>query len=89
MKPKAQSSLVSVLHSTEIAATKMGKTIRLNLSSTLTAALYFYTMAYGLQVNEDEWAADICCSILDVSTLAFILLAMCKPVYKNTVLPSR
>ncbi len=24
-----------------------------------TAALYFYMMAYGLPVNEDEWGADI------------------------------
>ncbi len=50
---------------------------RLNFSSTWMAALYFYMMAYGLPVNEDEWGADICshppfyCSILDVST-AFI-----------------
>ena len=33
---------------------------RLNLSSTWTAALYFYMTAYGLPVNEDEWGADIC-----------------------------
>ncbi len=68
---------------------------RLNLSSTQRAALYFYMMAYGLPVNEDEWGVDICShppfyrSILDVSTLAFILLAIRRPAYKNTVLPSR
>ncbi len=28
---------------------------RFNFSSTWTAALYFYMMAYRLSVNEDEW----------------------------------
>ena len=64
-----------------------GRLNRLNLSSTWTAALYFFMMTYRLPVNEDEWDADICshppfyCSILDVSTLAFILLAICRPAY--------
>ena len=36
-------------------------------------------MAYGLQINEDEWGVNICnhprfyCSVLDVSALAFIV----------------
>ncbi len=65
----------------------------LNFSSTSTAALCFHMMAYGLPVNEDERGADICshppfyCSVLDVSTLAFILWAIRKPAHKNTVLP--
>ncbi len=67
----------------------------LNFSSTWMAALYFCMMVYGLPVNEDEWGADICshpplyCSVLDVSTLAFILMAIRRPAYKNTVLRSK
>ena len=49
------------------------------VQNSLDGSTVFYMMAYGLLVNEDEWGADICshppfcCSILDVSTLAFIL----------------
>ncbi len=65
--------------------------IRLNVSSTQTVALYFYMMAYGLPVNEDEWGADICshppfyCCVPDVSTLAFILLAICGRISQRYI----
>ena len=61
--------------------------IRLNLFSTWMAELYFHTIAHMSSGMVTKEPTDV--SVLDVSTLAFILRAMRSQAYKNTVLPSR